>query len=188
MERAVIRDVRVAADIGEERIIHGQPSHQKCVPPLRRRLVDAPEQRTEGKPVVVRHAYEGGVDGTQGFAGRWERMAAREEGRHVVEWASPPEFPGVVSDDRLLVRRLVPEPHDAAELTVALEDDEILDAEPERRRTSKVLLAVDREVLSLSTVLVQKGDYLRQVLRPGGADAVRPISRHWRCAYGDGGA
>jgi hypothetical protein len=47
IERAVIRDVYVAADLGEERVVRGQPGHEKCMPPLRRQLVDAPEQRTE---------------------------------------------------------------------------------------------------------------------------------------------
>src|SRR5215207_4955072 len=178
IERAVIRDVCVAADLGEERVIRGQPGHEEWVPPLRRQLADAPEQRTEDRPVVISHAYEGGVGGAQGFAGGREWMAAREAGRRMVERASPPEFPGVVSDDRLLVRRLVPEPHHAGELTVALEDDKVLDAEPERRRTSKILLTVDLEVLSLSTVLVQERDYPRQVLWHGGADTVRLISRH----------
>src|SRR5215211_1958067 len=188
IERAVIRDVYVAADLGEERIIRSQPGHEKCMPPLRRQLVDTPEQRTEDKSVVVSHAYEGGVGGAQGFAGGREWMAAREAGRCVVERAGPPEFPGVASDDRLLVRRLVPEPHDARELTVALEDDKVLDAEPERRRTQEFLLAVELEELSLSTVLVQERGYPRQVLWHCGADAGRLISSHRPCANrNDGG-
>src|SRR5215213_566020 len=176
IERAGIRDVRVAANLGEERVIRGQPGHEKCVPPLGRQLVEAPEQRAEDRPIVVRHAYEGGVGGAQGFAWRREWMAAREAGRRIVERASPPEFPGVASDDRLLVRRLVPEPHDAGELTVVLEEDKILDAEPERRRTSEFLLAVEVGVLPPSTVLVQERDYPRQVLWHRGVDAVRLIS------------
>src|SRR5215213_2165217 len=176
IERAVIRDVYVAANLGEERVIRGQPGHEKCMPPLRRQLVDAPEQRTEDKPVVVSHAYEGDVGGAQGFAGGREWMAACEAGRCIVEQASPPEFPGVASDDRLLVGRLVPESHDAVELTVVLEEDKILDAEPERRRTSEFLLAVEVGVLPPSTVLVQERDYPRQVLWHRGVDAVRLIS------------
>src|SRR5687767_9189624 len=111
-------------------------------------------------------------------------MAACEAGRRIVEWAGPPESFGVFPDYRLLVRRLVPEPHYAGEPTVDLEDDKVLDAEPERRRASKHLLAVDLGVLSLSTVLVQERDYPRQVLWHGGADAVRQVSRR-RC-YADG--
>jgi hypothetical protein len=91
IERAVIRDVCVAADLGEERVIRGQPGHEKCMPPLRRQLVDAPEQSAENKGVVVSHAHEGGVGGAQRFAGGREWMAACEAGRCIVERASPPE-------------------------------------------------------------------------------------------------
>src|SRR5687768_16114380 len=59
VERAVIGDVRVAADLGEEWVVCGQPGHEKGVPPLRRQLGEVPEQRAEDEPVVFRHAREG---------------------------------------------------------------------------------------------------------------------------------
>src|SRR3954454_11470767 len=56
IERAVIRAVRVAADLGEEGVVRGQPYHEKGAPPLCRQPQEAPEQRAKDRPFVVRNA------------------------------------------------------------------------------------------------------------------------------------